>query len=304
MNEADGSPDPTLFTDTVGQRLRSARERAGLDLNDVASRTRIPLRHLKSIEVSDYSQMPSPTYSVGFVKSYARAVGLDDAELGRDLRVELGTQSPLEAATAQRYEPVDPTRIAPKWLAWSAAALAVLLFGGYMVWRHLAANEVVPTIVEQAPVAGATDNAAAAGPGNAIGAVSNMATPLPNSSPNNTIGSNMSAAAPAVSAGNQPVILTATKTVWVRIYDANDKVLVEKEMKPGETYQVPADANNPQIRTGAAELINVTVGGKPVATLGKAQRTIKDVGVSAAALLARTAATSAPSSVPPSQAVH
>ena len=291
MDEAEGLPDPTLFRDSVGQRLRSARERAGLDLNDVASRTRVPLRHLKAIEASDYSQMPSATYSVGFVKSYARAVGLDDAELGRDLRLELGTLSPLDQANALSYEPVDPLRIAPKWLAWTAAGLALLLFGGYMLWRHQAASDVVPSIVEQAPAAGAVDNAA-------LGATASNVAGAPPAGNTATL-ANTAAPASSPVATTGPVVLTATNSVWVRIYDANDKVLFEKEMKAGENYTVPADANKPQIRTGAAELLNVTVAGKPVPTLGTAQHTIKDVGISAASLLARAAVSPQPAAAQP-----
>jgi cytoskeletal protein RodZ len=308
MDEAGGFSDPTLFKDSVGQRLRSARERAGLDLDDIAARTRVPLRHLKAIEASDYSQMPSATYSVGFVKSFARAVGMDDAELGRDLRIELGTQSPLDAANSQAYEPVDPTRIPPKWLALTAALLAALLFGGYMLWRHRAANDVVPSLVEQAPVAGAVDNAAIGpAPSNAVApaitpaVTANAATPNAGAAvaqSNNAA----SAAAPAQAGGT--VVITATKAAWMRIYDADDKVLFEREMKAGESYTVPAGANNPQIRTGAAELLSVTVAGKAVPQLGRSQHTIKDVGVSAASLLARTPATSASASAAPATASH
>jgi hypothetical protein len=95
------------------------------------------------------------------------------------------------------------------------------------------------------------------------------------------------------------VVLTAKETVWARVYDANDKVLFEKEMVAGERYLVPADANNPKIRTGRADLITVTVGGKEVAALGPAERTIKDVGISAAALAARPPVLPPPSAAAP-----
>ena len=58
-------------------------------------------------------------------------------------------------------------------------------------------------------------------------------------------------------------------------------------MKAGESFAVPADANKPMIVTGRPQALQVTVGGKPVAPLGEPDRTIADVGVSAAALLAR-----------------
>src|SRR3546814_16023732 len=101
---------------------------------------------------------------------------------------------------------------------------------------------------------------------------------------------------PAPPAGN--VVLTATDTVWLRIYDGNDKRLFEKEMAAGETYTVPADAQNPQILTGRPQALRVTIGGQEVAPLGPADRTITDVGIRAAALNARPAP-DAPAGTPP-----
>ena len=57
---------------TVGERLRAAREEKGLSLEDVAAQTRIPQRHLESIENGDWDNLPAPTYTIGFAKSYAR----------------------------------------------------------------------------------------------------------------------------------------------------------------------------------------------------------------------------------------
>ena len=62
---------------SVGERLRAAREEKGFSLEDLAAETRIPRRHLESLESSDWERLPAPTYTVGFAKSYASAVGLD-----------------------------------------------------------------------------------------------------------------------------------------------------------------------------------------------------------------------------------
>ena len=64
----------------AGERLRLAREEKGLSLEDVAAQTRIPQRHLASIETGDWDNLPAPTYTIGFAKSYASAVGLDRSE--------------------------------------------------------------------------------------------------------------------------------------------------------------------------------------------------------------------------------
>src|SRR3954452_7681801 len=77
---------------TVGERLRVAREAKGLSLEDVAAQTRIPQRHLASIETADWDSLPAPTYTIGFAKNYASAVDLDRAEIGMQLREEMGGQ--------------------------------------------------------------------------------------------------------------------------------------------------------------------------------------------------------------------
>ncbi|WP_409456254.1 helix-turn-helix domain-containing protein [Sphingomonas sp. J315] len=58
----DGEPGdtPNLFPVKVGEKLRDARLAAGLELADIAGRTRVPQRHLAAIEASDYSGLPSP----------------------------------------------------------------------------------------------------------------------------------------------------------------------------------------------------------------------------------------------------
>ena len=104
---------------SVGERLREAREAAGLSLEDIATSTRIPTRHLESIEASDFTRLPAPTYTVGFAKNFAGAVGLDRAEIGEQLRAEMGGTRPI-STTAEVFEPADPARAMPKWLIFGA----------------------------------------------------------------------------------------------------------------------------------------------------------------------------------------
>jgi cytoskeleton protein RodZ len=267
--DEESSSDTSLFAERVGDRLRAARTKAGLDLQDIATRTRVPLRHLTAIEAGDYASLPSATYCAGFTKAYAKAVGEDDVLLARMVREEMG-QRPAES----RYEPsfVDDADTGPvpsRKLAWTAGGLAIAaaIVSGIWYSSRTAVPEPLDTSVEAPAV------------------------------PDPSTGAVPAAAPPAPATGE--VVLTAKEVVWLRIYDANDKVLFEKEMAAGERYLVPADANNPQIRTGRADLIIVTVGGKEVAPLGPAERTVKDVGISAAALAARAPAAPAPTAAAP-----
>lgn len=254
MTEVEGADD-ALIVERVGDRLRAARHSVGLDLSDIATKTRIPQRHLAAIETGDYSALPSTTYAVGFVKAYARAVGADEVSLAKSLRVELG-QEPEARYVQQDNDIADPARVPPRWLAWTAAVVVLLIVGGYALWRS-GTFDASPA-AEQADVS---------------------AEPA----------SNVTIATLPAKPPSGAVVLTAQDDVWFRVYDKNDKVLFEGVKKKGETYLVPAEADTPMIRTGRADQISVTVGGQAVPALGPAETTVKDVVISASALVARPA---------------
>ena len=98
---------------TVGERLRAAREAKGLALEDIAAQTRIPQRHLEAIERADWDALPAPTYTTGFAKSYASAVGLDRTEIGDQLRAEMGGQR-FAANQAEVYQAIGAGAATPQ----------------------------------------------------------------------------------------------------------------------------------------------------------------------------------------------
>src|SRR3546814_18204533 len=65
-------------THRPGDKLRLAREAMHVDVEEIAARTRVPVRMLKSLEQGDYAALPGSTYCIGFSRAYARAVGLDE----------------------------------------------------------------------------------------------------------------------------------------------------------------------------------------------------------------------------------
>jgi hypothetical protein len=60
-----------------GTRLRSHRERRGIDLDTIAHRTKIGVGHLVALERDDPSRWPPGIFRRGFIRAYATAVGLD-----------------------------------------------------------------------------------------------------------------------------------------------------------------------------------------------------------------------------------
>lgn len=256
MDEEEAQ-EAALFPERVGDRLRAARTQAGLDLADVATRTRIPQRHLAAIEAGDYSALPALTYCVGFVKSYARAVGLDDVEMGRAVRSELG-YAPDGRVDHADYDAVDPARVPSKTLALTALAIAAVVAGGYGLFRS-----------------GAFDGVGAGAPAADV-ATSDQPAAKP------------VAAKPVIPAGGQ-VVLTATDQVWLQIDTDTEKAIISREMKAGETFAVPANAANPKLKTSRADKLKVTVGGVAVPQLGPAETLVKNISLNPADLASRAA---------------
>lgn len=260
--EAD-TENAELNLHSVGDMLRHAREQKNLNVEDIAKTTRIPQRHLESIESGDFAALPGRTYAIGFAKSYARTVGLSEVTIGSKLREEMDDQghSAYEPETSG-YSPANPSNIPPKYLAWTAAGIAAALLIGFLVWRTLFLE-----------------------PGDFMNNGSDTEFVEENVS-DDILDGTIEPAGPTLSTSGT-VTLTATETVWLKIYDEDGERLFEKEMAAGEQYTVPADAQGPQILTGRPDALTVTIDGQVVPPLGTADRTIKDVGISAAALLAR-----------------
>ena len=59
-----------------GQRLRTAREAAGLSVQDVATRLKMPVRVVESLEAEDWSRLGAPVFIRGQLRSYGRLLGL------------------------------------------------------------------------------------------------------------------------------------------------------------------------------------------------------------------------------------
>lgn len=84
---------PTAFP-TFGDELAKARKKKVLSLDDVANELNILKRHIEAIERQDYQALPPKAYAQGFVKSYARLVGLNEEEIARQF--EMGYPKAVE----------------------------------------------------------------------------------------------------------------------------------------------------------------------------------------------------------------
>lgn len=76
-------PEITIDTEYSGEFLKNLREVRGVELKDVAARTRIPLQHLKALEEEDYKALPPAVYTRGFVIELAKTLRLDPESVAR-----------------------------------------------------------------------------------------------------------------------------------------------------------------------------------------------------------------------------
>lgn len=101
--------------DELGHILREARETKGFTLREVQDKTRINSRFLEALETGDFDRLPTPTHVRGFLRNYARFLGLDPDPLLE--RYELGqSQRPKrrqQAIIVDTTQPVGPALEAP-----------------------------------------------------------------------------------------------------------------------------------------------------------------------------------------------
>ena len=252
----------------VGEQLRVAREAKGLSLEDVAAQTRIPQRHLASIETGDWEHLPAATYTIGFAKSYAGAVGLDRAEIGSQLREEMGGQR-FASTSNDVFEAADPARTMPKSLVIGAILLVVVLIV-LMSWLNRRSLD------QTEPPAEAQTNTVAPAPAPQVAATA--------------------PAAPAAAQG--PVVLTATAPVWLQVSERGGASLFSGMLQSGQTYSVPGTAAAPVLKTGKPEALRITVGNNVAGPVGPAATTVSNVSLLPADLL-KTPAAAAPAAAPP-----
>ncbi len=72
--------------ETIGAYLKRVRETCGYSLEHVAGITKINLRYLEAIEHDDYTKIPGDIFYMGFVRSFAKCLGISEEEISRRIR--------------------------------------------------------------------------------------------------------------------------------------------------------------------------------------------------------------------------
>lgn len=140
---------------SLGEYLRTEREKRGLTVEQVASATKISIRLLHALEADHYSDLPAKPFIRGFVNSYCRFIGLDAKDTLTRYARYLEEQAKTDEKTEDRYSGYAFDRRdleRSKTILWSVMG-AFVIVGGLFIFvlkpalRH---RKVTPKVAELA----------------------------------------------------------------------------------------------------------------------------------------------------------
>ena len=269
-SSAAGQPGQPSAT-RVGADLRAARENIGWTLPAFAAHLRIRLPYLEAIEDGRIGDLPGNAYALGFVRTYAGALGLDQDEIARRFRIEA-------AQVNRKTELSFPAPVPERGVPTGAMMLLglVLVIGAYATWYKLSGDgpssepiravperlaELVPPPPPPAPPKPEPDSKAVIispppavaplPPPVAVVVVPNVAAPPP---------------AEPLPEGTR-LVLRAKADAWMQVRDRQGNVLLNRVMRAGETWPAPPKLAL-LLTTGNAGGTEILVDGVPTAALG------------------------------------
>jgi cytoskeletal protein RodZ len=231
----------------LGEELRAAREARNLSLSDVSERIHIRSVYLQSLEDENWGAIAAPVYVRGFLRTYARFLGLDaEAAVERFNTAIAGADAFTPPPPRDRSGGMErtPSRRPSAWL-WAAAAVALVLvvYVGYRYYDLQSEPQAVPA-GGQAPAA------------------SQSAAPAVQKPATRTV-----AAVPQQATGSRTVVVKLTARSWVRV-EVDGNVPMEGIFDPGTTKTF--HGKTATVRAGNAAGVDVTVNGKNIGPLGAA----------------------------------
>jgi cytoskeleton protein RodZ len=288
MSAPDAGFDGPSDAPRVGADLRAARHRLGWELPEVAAGLRIRLPYLEALEDGRIADLPGNAYALGFLRTYATALGLDADELSRRFKAEA-------AAVNRKTELTFPVPVPERGVPAGAVVLlgAILAVGAYIGWYRLSGEGKLPAeavapvparlapLAEQAvppnPPSSAQAPAPTASPPVAVAkdapAIPPMsptsaaaALPPPAAPPASPASATVATAAPPAPDGTR-IVLRAKSDAWMQVRDRGGQVLLNRVLHPGDSWAVPVRANL-LLTTGNAGGTELVVDGAATPPLG------------------------------------
>ena len=251
-----------------GDKLRREREMRGITLAEIAESTKISKRNLQALEDEQFNLLPGGIFNRGFVRSYARFLGLNEEETVADYVAASNEQEPpsdkfpLEIHEKESDSPpLNPKRsTAPVVLA-LVALIGVV--GGWTYWmKHKPSRTDISDHHAASPVSQPASSPAT--PSNSSSQQGRAAEPQSSDATDKTTDSDSQDQSSSIS-----IVIKAKQDSWISVVSDGEE-LWSGMLAANTERTIQAKAGKElTLKTGNAAGIEVSYNGKPLGALGK-----------------------------------
>jgi cytoskeleton protein RodZ len=262
-----------MTKDTFGESLKREREMRGVTLEEISLATRIATRFLRAIESEQWDQLPGGVFNRGFVRSFARYLGLDEENTVAEYTLAVGDRPSVPVWTG------SPPVVTPERhpLAWILAAIFILalLAGAWFGTRRFLAWRAAKRTAEAADMSSASSPASTSAPlqQNASDptAASSTGPPAPGDQDATSVGQAAATVSPPATApAAEPFELKIEADKKTKVTVVADKdVVFDGTIKAGENHSFSA-TDHFQVSAKDAGALRLALNGKAIAPIGPA----------------------------------
>lgn len=251
-----------------GERLQREREMRGISLEEIAASTKIGTRSLRALEKEEFDQLPGGVFNKGFVRAYAKYLGIDEEQAVADYMAAMGGEQelPLPTPMPKLDTQVVVLRRKSNGRIFVLVAALVLTVGGYATYKYrpdligMARAEPEENLAESRDLAAEAENEDASA--SAVVPDSASTTAPPPSAPH----SGAASAAPetALSADGFTLRLNARQDSWVSI-TVDGQPVMTGTLSGERTFQARREV---KMTVGNAGAVEISQNGRALPSLG------------------------------------
>jgi cytoskeletal protein RodZ len=266
MPEQEPRPQGASELASFGEELRREREIRGISLKEIADATKISKRFLEALEGNDHKTLPAPVFTRGFVREYARYVGLNVEEMVNRYNFAAANDDRIEKPPqVEKYAKVPPRDISPRPAPkrgippayakvdrnaiFLVILIAAVLLAAYWAIQNKRRSDAAEAAANAVPVA--TPAAATAPPPDAA--------PAPKPVDDSTL----------------RMTIEATTNSWVEL-NADGKRAFRGDFAAGDTKEFEAKDEFRFVNIGNAAGLTITLNGVQVPTLGETGEVVRN----------------------------
>ncbi len=289
---------------SFGEKLKREREMRAITLEEIAEATKIGTRSLRALEEEHFDQLPGGIFNKGFVRAYAKFLGIDEEQAVADYMTangEVGNSTSTQLAALA--DQVEQQRLAKEAAQSSSGNTGMMLavivaivvlcgigFGGYKAWRfkqHQDMNAAAAGRVKQVPspvtlgqptASAPTSTEANAVPANSTATPASAGGSTPSGAAQTTPVTTPTAPkeAPTTTAVSQEfpinVTLKAVKSSWIQV-NSDGKNVYQQILGPNDQQVTLHGKEKMLLVLGNAAGVELTFNGKVLGPLGSEGQT-------------------------------